>query len=145
MLKKWTPQDMPTLQVERLSRLLAKRTDDSLREAGLRAAHLPVLAALKDGDGKTQKELAILTDVEQPSMAQLLARMERDGLITRTASSHDRRSSIVTLPPDAMGRLEPGRDVLRRVDEDACACLSEDERDTLVRLLTKLIEDQKER
>ena len=84
-----------------------------------------------------------MTDVEQPSMAQLLARMERDGLITRTASPDDRRSSIVTLSPEAMQRLEPGRDVLRRIDADACGSLSPEERDTLVRLLGKLMERQK--
>jgi DNA-binding MarR family transcriptional regulator len=135
---------MPTLQVERLGRLLAKRTDEALRVAGLRAAHLSVLAALKDGAGKTQKELAILTDVEQPSMAQLLARMERDGLVTRTASPDDRRSSIVRLSLEAMQRLEPGRDVLRRIDADACGSLSPEERDMLVKLLGKLIGRQKE-
>lgn len=144
MTKQWTPQDMPTLQVERLARSLAKRTDEALQVAGLRAAHLPVIAALKEGNGKTQKELAILTDVEQPSMAQLLARMERDGLIMRAALPDDRRSSIVTLSSDAVQRLEPGRDVLRRINDDACSDLSPEERDTLVELLGKLIKRQKE-
>ena len=131
---------MPTLQLERLARLLSRQTDQCLSAIGLRAAHLPVLAALKDGQAKTQKELATIAGVEQPSMAQLLNRMERDGLIVRTASQNDRRSSLVTLSSEGCDRLEPGRDVLRRIDAEVCASLSVSDRETLVSLLNKLNE-----
>ena len=57
--------------------------------------HLPVLVALQDGRASTQRDLARFAKIEQPPMAQMLARMERDGLIRRTgaaATSRSRRS-----------------------------------------------------
>jgi len=54
-------------------------------ELGLAAAQLPVFGAVKAHGPLSQKDLAVLLRVEQPSMAQLLSRMERAGLIERKA------------------------------------------------------------
>ncbi|MCW5298253.1 MarR family transcriptional regulator [Herbaspirillum lusitanum] len=132
---------MPTLLINRLSRALLKPVDDRLREVGISTSQLPVLVALKDGSKRTQKELAELAGVEQPSMAQLLGRMERDNLIVREASPTDRRSSLVSLTEHAHQLLEPGRVVLREIDQDVCAVLSREEKELLVGLLQRLIKN----
>jgi hypothetical protein len=51
--------------------------------AWLRHWTLPVLVALQDGRASTQRDLACFAKIEQPPRAQMLARMERDGLIQR--------------------------------------------------------------
>ncbi|MFJ3048195.1 MarR family winged helix-turn-helix transcriptional regulator [Herbaspirillum chlorophenolicum] len=137
--KAWRPHEMPTLLINRLARALLKPTDERLREVGISSSQLPVLVALKDGGKRTQKELADLANVEQPSMAQLLARMERDKLIVREASSTDRRSSLIFLTDRARQLLEPGRAVLRGIDQDVCAALSKEEKEVLVSLLQRLM------
>ena len=104
------------------------------------ASQLPVLVALKGGGRLTQKALAETTGVEQPSMAQLLARMERDGLVRREPSPTDGRSSLVSLTPAAMRKLEPGRAVLKQMDDEACAIFEPAERELLARLLLRLVE-----
>jgi DNA-binding MarR family transcriptional regulator len=109
--------------------------DMRLMPLGVTAAQLPVLVALKNGERLTQKELARIAGVEQPSMAQLLARMERDNLIRREPSPDDGRSSLIMLTNYALAQLEPGRDALRLIDRDACAGLSADEQATLLRFL----------
>ena len=58
-----------------------------------------------------------LTKSEQPSMAQMLVRMERDGLIQRTPDATDGRSSRIALTGVAQTRLP-----------DACAALFEGNR-----------------
>lgn len=135
----WRPHDMPSLIINRLARVLSKRADDELAAVGLTASQLPVLASLKDGVKLTQKELADLAAVAQPSMAQLLARMERDGLVQRTPSATDGRISLISLTPQASRRLEPGRTALRRVDDDVCSVLTEKEREMLTTVLRKLV------
>ncbi|WP_231602628.1 MarR family winged helix-turn-helix transcriptional regulator [Herbaspirillum chlorophenolicum] len=137
--KAWRPHEMPTLLINRLARALLKPTDERLREVGISSSQLPVLVALKDGGKRTQKELADLANVEQPSMAQLLARMERDRLIAREASSTDRRSSLIFLTDRARQLLEPGRAVLRDIDQNVCAALSKEEKEVLVSLLQRLM------
>lgn len=137
----WQPRRMPTLLINRYARLMARRVDDGLRDIGISASQLPVLVALKDGGRLTQKELAEACDVEQPSMAQLLTHMERDGLVRREPSPTDGRSSLISLTAAAHRKLEPGRAVLRRIDEQACAILTPAEREALAGMLLRLLED----
>ncbi|MBD9626355.1 MarR family transcriptional regulator [Ensifer sp. ENS06] len=126
---------MPTLVIGRIARMLARLDDEGLKDVGISVAQLPVLVALKNGEMLTQKELAAIAGVEQPSMAQLLARMERDGLIRRDPDASDKRSSLISLEPEAYRRLAPGRDVLRRHNREALAGFSAEE----VQLLTGML------
>jgi DNA-binding MarR family transcriptional regulator len=64
------------------------------------------LLALYQTDGLTQAELCTRVQIEQPTMANTLARMERDGLITRTPDPADQRRALVRLTEHAR-RLEP--------------------------------------
>ncbi len=132
----WRPQEIPALIIGRIARLLARRDDERLREVGLSTAQLPVLVALKNGETLTQKELANFAGVEQPSMAQLLARMERDGLIQRHSDPEDRRSSLISLTADALDLLGPGRSVLRDGNAEALEGFSADE----VQILTEMLQ-----
>lgn len=136
----WQPRQMPTLLINQYARVMAKQVDERLRPLGVTASQLPVLVALKGGGRMTQKALAETTGVEQPSMAQLLARMERDGLVRREPSPTDGRSSLVSLTPTAMRKLEPGRAVLKQMDDEACAIFEPAERELLARLLLRLVE-----
>ncbi|WP_163773899.1 MarR family winged helix-turn-helix transcriptional regulator, partial [Proteus mirabilis] len=81
------------------------------------------------------KELARLAGVEQPSMAQLLARMERDGLIRREPDPSDGRSSLVSLSEDALARIDPARAILLRGDQEALAGFDAADIDRLTVLL----------
>jgi len=134
----WRPQEMPALIIGRIARLLARRDDERLREVGLSTAQLPVLVALKNGETHTQKELATLAGVEQPSMAQLLARMERDGLIRRQPDPEDRRSSLISLTAGALDRLRPGRSVLWYGNAEALEGFTADEVQTLTGMLQRI-------
>ncbi|MCF8500760.1 MAG: MarR family transcriptional regulator, partial [Rhodospirillum sp.] len=57
----------------------------------------PVLLQLWAKDGQFQSELLKAIKVEQPTLANTLSRMERDGLVRREADSEDRRRSRVYL------------------------------------------------
>lgn len=138
MTKEWLPQEMPSAAVIWISRLLQKLDDERMKPYGVTSAQLPVLVALKNGERLTQKELARIAGVEQPSMAQLLARMERDDLIRREPSPSDGRSSLIMLTERAINTLEPGRHALRSVDTDVCAGFSDEERQVFLGLLRRM-------
>lgn len=138
MTKEWLPQEMPSAAVIWISRLLQKLDDERMKPYGVTSAQLPVLVALKNGERLTQKELARIAGVEQPSMAQLLARMERDDLIRREPSPSDGRSSLIMLTERAINTLEPGRHALRSVDNDVCAGFSDEERQVFLGLLRRM-------
>ena len=67
------------------------------RLAGGNAGPMPVFFALADGGTMSQTALARWALVEQPTMANTLNRMERDGLIDRTPDPNDKRSALISL------------------------------------------------
>lgn len=99
-------------RIGRAGRLFTRWADTRLERFGFSVAQLPVLFALRNGASKTQKDLARLAQIEQPTMAQLLARMERDGLVERSLNSRDNRSSLVSLTPQAAKQAIKSRTVL---------------------------------
>lgn len=131
----WNPRANPGHYFSRISRALNRIGDARLRALGFATAQLPVLTALKDGARLPQIELARWAKVEQPTMAQLLARMERDGLILREPDPADRRSSLVSLTDHARANLPAGRAILERGNREMTAGLSAEDVATLMRLL----------
>jgi len=111
-----TPGHLVSLAARGFARLSEAR----LKPLGFGVGHLPVLIALRDDRADTQRDLARFAKIEQPPMAQMLARMERDGLILRTPDALDGRSSRIALTQAALARLP-----------DACATLLEGNRQAL--------------
>lgn len=135
----WEPLRHPGHYFSRIARGLSRIGDARLRDLGFATAQLPVLAALKDGERLSQTQLAHWAKVEQPTMAQMLARMERDGLVKREPDPRDRRSSLISLTNKALARLPAGREVLRQGNADITKGFSSEEIDTLVSLLRRVL------
>jgi DNA-binding MarR family transcriptional regulator len=121
------------------ARGFARLSEARLKPLGFGVGHLPVLVALRDGRAGTQRDLARFAKVEQPPMAQMLARMERDGLILRTPDPADGRSSRITLTKLAEARMPDAVAVLLRGNQEALRGFTDEEAGLLVDLLTRLI------
>jgi DNA-binding MarR family transcriptional regulator len=102
------------------ARGFARLSEARLKPLGFGVGYLPAQVALKDGRAHTQRDLARFVRIEQPSMAQMMVRMERDGLIRRSPDPSDGRSSRIALTDTALARLP-----------DACAALFQGNRDAL--------------
>jgi DNA-binding MarR family transcriptional regulator len=135
----FAPMRTPGYYFSRIARGMTRLGDARLRPLGFMTAQLPVLSALRHGEQLSQAELARLAKVEQPTMAQLLGRMERDGLIRRTPDPRDRRSSLVSLTEAALAKLPAGRNVLEQGNRDVTQGLSSEEVETLLDLLRRVL------
>jgi len=92
----------------------------------------------------TPAELADMAGVTRATMTGLIDTLERDGLVTRTPDPNDRRMMSVALTPHGYARLQailPGHFKMMAA---LMATLDESERKTLVRLLTKILEQAAE-
>jgi len=135
----WDPGDSAAYLLGRAARLFTRRADDRLRKHGFGAAHVPVLRALKDGTARSQTELATLARIEQPTMAQMLARMERDGVVRRTPNPEDGRSSLFALTAAALAKVADARRVLVHGSDELLAGLTAAEVAQLTALLKRMV------
>lgn len=130
-----TPGHLISLAARGFTRLSEAR----LKPLGFGVGQLPVLVALRNGEASTQRDLARFAKTEQPPMAQMLARMERDGLISRSTDPTDRRSSHIALTESALARMPDAVDTLLRGNQEALNGFTDGETQQLVALLTRLI------
>ncbi|WP_110657151.1 MarR family winged helix-turn-helix transcriptional regulator [Salinicola halimionae] len=130
-----TPGHLISLAARGFARLSVAR----LRPLGFGVGQVPVLVALAKNLASTQRDLARFAKVEQPPMAQMLTRMERDGLIHRTSDPKDGRSSRIELTALAKARLPEATSVILEGNQEALDGFSEAECEQLGMLLTRLI------
>lgn len=122
-----------------LARLFARRLDRRLEALGAQVGQFATLLVLWERDGLTQTELAQLVAVEQPTMANTLGRMERDGLIRREVDPADRRRSLIYLTEPARVLEAPMTAAAGEVLADAADGLSPAEVETARRLIRHMI------
>jgi DNA-binding MarR family transcriptional regulator len=132
-----TPGHLISLAARGFERLSELR----LKPVGFGVGYLPVLVAVKEGKATSQRDLARFARVEQPSMAQMLARMERDELVRRTPDPDDRRSSRVSLTEAARARLPEACAVLFSGNREVLSDFTDREAAQLGELLKRLIKN----
>lgn len=125
-------------------RLLIRALEKRLQPLGLTPAYMPVLLRLQDSPA-TQKQLAEVVGVEQPTMTATLNRMERDGWVERLPNPEDKRSTIVCLTEKALTNLRSIGAIVAEVNDAALGDFTQAERaqyfDLLGRVIAQLEED----
>ena len=129
----------PAHLITRACRLFIRIGDSRLHKLGFSTAHIPILAALRNGEQLTQKDLARFAQIEQPTMAQTLARMERDGLILRQPDPADKRSSLISLRPVASEKMNQILEILAQGNQEALKGFDETERAALADFLRRIV------
>lgn len=135
----WEPEAYASFWINHASRLLMREFEARLRPFGLGMAYLPVVFALAEHGALLQKDLAAHAHVEQPTMAALLTRMERDGLIAREPHPDDRRATTIRLTPKAKRAIPEARGLLGEVADRVTEGFSETERTMFVALLQRAV------
>ncbi len=96
------------------------------------------LRLLREDGAMTQRELTERLGIQPGSASELVGKLERAGLISRTPSETDRRTADITLTPAGLARREEGAGREREVRREMFAALTEEEKATLLGLLEKL-------
>lgn len=128
-------------QVNHLARLLAQALRERIEALGVVPGQFPQLLALYEQDGLTQRELCDRVRIEQPTMANTLQRMERDGLIKRVADPSDGRRALVMLTEQARRKETELAAAARDVNDIATRGLDESEVGAFLGTLARIIEN----
>lgn len=123
------------------ARLFAQALYRRIGRHGVTRGQFPVLLMLWEQEGPTQTQLAERLAVEQPTMANTLKRMERDGLIRRVADPADRRQAHVHLTERGRGLRGALTASARETNSVALAGLSAEETEQFLALARRVIQN----
>jgi len=90
-----------TFLINMAARLTNRAARIRLGELGASPGQIPILLCLIQEDGLIQKDLVHRSKMEQPTVAEQLARLEKRGFITRRRQAEDGRAFQVFLTPKA--------------------------------------------
>ncbi len=125
--------------INHMARLCANELREKIAPFGLAPAQFMTLLELWNEDGLTQKELVDRLDVEQATMANTIARMQRDGLIERRPHPRDGRAQSIYITNKAKLLEIPATAAANDVNHILLSTLSEDEQQLFTKILQRLV------
>ena len=117
------------------------RIGRQLEPLGIGRGQFQFLTELLNRDGTSQDELVAFFQCDKATATRALQHLEAQGYVARERSADDGRVNLVFLTPKARAIEARLRDVLANWTRTLSAGLSAGERDQLVRLLEKLVEN----
>jgi DNA-binding MarR family transcriptional regulator len=116
-----------------------------LGRSGLRTYHFSTLLALGENGPASQAELGRRLWMDRSDTAEVVADLERAGYVSRRRDPTDLRRNVVALTPDGGAALERLAAEVARAQDELLAPLAPEEREALVRLLTRVVEHHRSR
>lgn len=124
----------------RLMRVLLPLPDNDPL-GGIPLGQLRLLRVLEDGP-RPASEVAAELGLSASSLSQMVARLEEAGLLHRDCAPNDKRHRTLHLTEEANRRMDERRQIRARHAESALAKLPEMERETLLRAIETLVEEE---
>lgn len=127
-------------QINHLARLFEQQLRIRIEGHGVTPGQFAQILALYEEEPLTQRELCERVQIEQPTMAYTLGRMERGGLIRRGADPADGRRAHVTLTPRARSLQGALLAAARQVNDVATDGMADAEISEFMSKIEKMIE-----
>ena len=113
-----------------------------LAEVDLAPPLFRVLNLVDAAEGRSQQEIAKAVQAPPSRMVGFVDELEQRGLVERRADPRDRRVRALYLTAAGRKALARGREVAREHEDELTAGLSVEEREQLVELLSKVVDQQ---
>jgi len=134
-----SPTPGASVLITRLSRRVYRvATEDVL---GMRLKLFMTLNHLRDHSGITQQALSEMIGIDANNCVLMLNEVEALGFARRVRDPRDRRRHIVEITDEGRAALKNAERGMESVEEELFGALSDDERTTLRKLLTRVLED----
>ena len=127
-----------------MARLFTNGLHQRIAPLGIAPAQFMALLELwGEKDGLTQRELVERLDVEQATMANTLARMQRDGLIEKKPHPSDKRAQIICLTQKAIDLKPDAIAAAAAQNKLALSDLSEEEHRHFLDMMGRVVNSMK--
>ncbi len=131
----------PSHLLHRAQQIAANLSANALKVAGLTLRQFSVLAALSGNEGVSQSDLVNATGIDRSTLADMVARMEENGLIKRADSKTDARAKSVSLTAKGKKAFDKALPAVMKADAALFATLPKAKQDALMQGLMGLVED----
>ncbi|MEO1553447.1 MAG: MarR family transcriptional regulator [Pseudomonadota bacterium] len=115
-----------------------------LADQGLTIRQFAVLAALNDDDGQSQSSLVDVTGIDRSTLADMVSRMEKTGLVQRVKSVEDARAKAVSLTSAGRKAFEGAAPEVMEADAILTEELRKSRRESLLLSLSIISGDYEE-
>ncbi|WP_111497103.1 MULTISPECIES: transcriptional regulator SlyA [Marinobacter] len=124
----------------RVTRRWRKLMDERLKDLGVTQARWTTMVYLqKGGEGLTQRELANLMAIENPTLVRLLDSLESQGLIERRPCQKDRRARRLHLTPAGEDFMEDLNNRAEQLREDMLEGLTDEDLEHTIRIFDRIM------
>ena len=103
-----------------------------------------ILRIIGEEEGISQKKLAEYFRIRPQSLSELLGKLEKDGYVTRRQNEQDKRETLVYLTEQGKQRAEEVEAARSQQTAALFSPLTDEEKETLIALLEKLIPSENE-
>lgn len=135
----------PSHLLHRAQQFAADRFAEETAKEPVTQRQFAVLTAVAANEGLTQTDLVHATGIDRSTLAELVARMTRRGLLARKKAASDARANTVTLTAEGRSILNGAAPAAERADEKILSALPKNKRagflDTLQRIARVLDAD----
>lgn len=125
--------------VSTLSRDFQNVMDKTLSTMQLSVPEWRVLLMLSRNNACSLNELVSLTGVTQSTLSRVIDRMEKKELLIRIKKAGDNRFSDIRIREKGIEAVTPATDALQQACNQALANLEDEERDSMIETMKKLI------
>lgn len=112
---------------------------DEVSGEGLTPRQFAVLVAVATHEGQSQTSLVELTGIDRSTLADIIRRMLKKGLLSRKRTKTDARAYSVRLTPQGREVLEAAEPGARSADERILESLPPSKRDEFLSLLSTIV------
>lgn len=110
-----------------------------LAEGGLTPRQFAVLLTVSQNEGLSQTNLVDRTGIDRSTLADIIRRMIKKGLLQRRRTKEDARAYAVRLTDEGSRVLKAADPLARKVDDRVLAVLNAQERERFLQDLNKIV------
>jgi len=131
---------LPSWLINQAAILANRLTDQALTGTGSRRYHYAMLAALAEFGPSSQADLGRCTGIDRSDVVAAVNFLAQQGHVARSPDPADGRRNIVTITAAGSDHLERLSALLAEAQDQLLSSWSADERDGLVRQLTRILD-----
>ena len=120
----------------------SQRFGEAIGEIDLSPPLFRVLNVVDAAEGRSQQAIGEAIQAPASRMVAIVDELEERGLLTRRLQPHDRRVRALFLTPKGREVLAEGRKIAARHEERLTRDMSDEEREQLISLLSKVVDSQ---